>query len=135
MIAALVIPNAPDDVRLVTSCADVPRPPAPIVMDFDSAPPVYALPESNVLEPGIIARDGGLEYTFADHGTVESFECPEAPGFYYHVRTYQRVASSAFPRCWKLVTETERTGDCKRRPSIYDPSPDDAPMPDVEESQ
>jgi hypothetical protein len=102
---------------------------APTVTDFDATPPVYALPESNVLEPGVIARDGGLEYTFADQGTQESFECPDAPGLYYHVRTFQRVASSAFPRCWKLVTETERLGDCKTRPSIYDPSPDDAVTP------
>jgi hypothetical protein len=136
-VAALVaaaVPNPPTDVEInfVTSCADVPRLPAPTVAVFDPSPPVYALPESNVLEPGVVVRDGGLEYTFADQGESVPVLCPGSDTEYYQVRTFTRVSGSGFPRCSKYVVETERTGDCAPVPSLYDPSPDDAPTPDID---
>jgi hypothetical protein len=131
---AAAVPSPPSEVdaRVVTSCADVPRLAAPTVMDFEAAPAVYVLPESNLPEPGVEWVNGGIQRTYADLGTTAPVLCPGSDTEYYQVRTFQRVASSAMPRCWKYVTETERTGDCAAVPSLYDPSPDDAPAPPID---
>jgi hypothetical protein len=131
-VLALALPNAPADFRLITSCDEVARPELARVIEFDPTPAVYALPESNEPYDGIEFVDGGIRYSFIDQGESVPVLCPGSDTVSYQMRTFKRIASSAFPRCWKEVVETERIGDCTAVPSLYDPSPDDAPTPDID---
>lgn len=116
------------------TCAEAVRPVPATSTVFDPSPAKYAgpatlegeTPASRPAEPGVVERDGGLEYTFIDKGAAEGALCAGSSTRYYFTQT--RIASSALPRCWKYVTEP--VSDCA------DPAPEDpdtlAPAPPVD---
>jgi hypothetical protein len=110
LITALPTPAPP---ALETgTCAGVPRPQLERVTVFEPDPARYAEPDAN--QPGVYeVREDGAAYTFTDQGTGEGHLCPGSDTRYYFTST--RIVSSAFPKCWKTVTET--VSDCADPPA------------------
>lgn len=132
-ILAAAAPKPPTVVFLGDTCANAVRPIPAAFTVFDPDAVHYAgpatlegeTPASWPAEPGVIERDGGVEYTFTDKGEAEPKLCPGSERTFTEVT---RWVTSAYPRCWKQITEVE--GGCEDPPA-EDPETI-APAPDVD---